>query len=178
MIKNENNNDLKIIINFKEDFSLNVNDNNFPNIILKEFNCLFSDLISDIRDNNLNLMLNQGERKFNKIYEVDFKNISNSIFSIFNITESDKLIGIMKKYLDEMKKDEEIKKEEKTKNFYMKKKKNYENDLNEYRKYEIIENILNDGNSDLKIQQFFKKKIESMLFFKSMKKLKLKKEFN
>jgi hypothetical protein len=69
----------------------------------------------------------------------------------------------MRKYFNDVKNEAEQKQKEKLNNILKVKQKYYSNDYIEKRRYEMMVNIMDENSSDIKMQEIFKQKIDSLL---------------
>lgn len=133
-------------------------------LLQKDFNSVINNIISEIRNDNSNkFFLNAEERKILFNIESNINKISSSILPILVLSENEKLINLMGKFFNEMKEEEENKQNELLKAKINLKKQANAGDSNELKKYELIEALIEGENSDFKIQEMLKLKIEKLL---------------
>ena len=130
----------------------------------KDFNISLNNLINEIRNNKSNkFLLNSEERKILFNMDTNINKLANSVLPILVLSENQNLINLMGKYIDEIKAEEENQQNESIKANLNMKKQFIGNDYSELRKCELIEALIDGENSDFKIQEMFRKKIEKLL---------------
>ncbi len=163
-IKNLNEYDMKVLINISDEVTNISNDEIYFELLQDDFNLVFEKIVEIIRKNEKNnFFMNYDERKNFKSIENNFNKISSSIIPIFLNTENDKLINIMDQFLNFNKNNKQNREKLNLLDEIIYKKNLISHNSNELKKYELLESLIDDENSDVKIQEILKRTIEDYL---------------
>jgi len=155
---------MKVLINISDEVTNISNDEIYFELLQDDFNLVFEKIVEIIRKNEKNnFFMNYDERKNFKSIENNFNKISSSIIPIFLNTENDKLINIMDQFLNFNKNNKQNREKLNLLDEIIYKKNLISHNSNELKKYELLESLIDDENSDVKIQEILKRTIEDYL---------------